>query len=218
MIRVPASITAAALLALAPFAAPLAQSGEGAFGHIGLKAAKIESIPKWVAVLGRMDSQQPELTSCFADVRDCRDGPMRRWREMMVKARGIPAGEQMEAVNRFFNEYPYITDDRMYGRSDVWATAREFIDKSGDCEDYSIAKYRSLQMLGFREEALRMFVVHDSVRGIAHAVLGVRVDGQEYVLDNLASRAVRADMVFQYTPYYAVNAEYRWVFVKPIKP
>lgn len=212
------SAVAIALLAMAPLAAPLAQSGEGVFGHIALKARKIDSIPKWVAVLARMDNQQPELNSCMNAEKNCNDSAMRRWREVMLEARSLSPLEQMNKINYFFNEYPYITDDRMYGRSDVWATPREFIDTSGDCEDYSIAKYRSLQMLGFREENLRMFVVHDNVRNIAHAVLGVRVGGEEYVLDNLASRPVRADLVFQYKPYYAVNAEYRWVFVKPLKP
>ena len=46
----------------------------------------------------------------------------------------------------------------------------------------------------------------------------VRLNGQEYVLDNLATAPIPADMVFQYKPYYAVNAQYRWVFVQPIKP
>jgi predicted transglutaminase-like cysteine proteinase len=210
--------TTVMLVALLAAAASPAMAAEGAFGFIGLKAPKIESIPKWVAVLERIRSQAPQLISCLENEANCADRAQVQWRNMVIAANELGATARMNAVNDFFNDYRYITDDRLYGRSDVWATPREFIELSGDCEDYSIAKYFTLRQLGFAEADLRLLVVHDSVRGIAHAVLGVKLNGTEYVLDNLATRAVPMDAVRQYTPYYAVNAQHRWVFVQPLTP
>jgi predicted transglutaminase-like cysteine proteinase len=206
------------LLVGATLAASPAFAADGAFGHIGIKAPKIESIPKWVAVLERTKSQHNILHNCLTATQACQTENQTKWRRMMLKQNGRSAKAQLNAVNDFFNNYPYITDDKLYGRSDVWATPVEFLAMSGDCEDYSIAKYVSLKMLGFPESTLRMFVVHDSVRGIAHAVLGATAGGTEYVLDNLASTPIPTKFALQYKPYYAVNANYRWVFVQPLKP
>ena len=56
-------------------------------------------------------------------------------------------------------------------------------DGHGDCEDYVLAKRRLLIQAGWPREALLVTVVRDK-RGDGHAVLTVKTDKGEFVLDN----------------------------------
>jgi hypothetical protein len=56
-------------------------------------------------------------------------------------------------------------------------------DGYGDCEDYVLAKRRLLIQAGWPREALLVTVVRDK-RGDGHAVLTVKTDKGEFVLDN----------------------------------
>ena len=52
--------------------------------------------------------------------------------------------QQLDAVNRYMNKHQYITDIVNWGVTDYWETPREFFLKDGDCEDFAIAKFKSL--------------------------------------------------------------------------
>jgi predicted transglutaminase-like cysteine proteinase len=56
-------------------------------------------------------------------------------------------------------------------------------DGYGDCEDYALEKRRLLMQAGWPREALLMTVVRDH-NGNGHAVLTVKTDRGEYILDN----------------------------------
>ena len=56
-------------------------------------------------------------------------------------------------------------------------------DGYGDCEDYVLLKRRTLMQAGWPREALLITVVRDK-HGDGHAVLTVKTDKGEYVLDN----------------------------------
>jgi predicted transglutaminase-like cysteine proteinase len=56
-------------------------------------------------------------------------------------------------------------------------------DGYGDCEDYVLLKRRMLMQAGWPREALLITVVRDK-RGDGHAVLTVKTDKGEYILDN----------------------------------
>jgi predicted transglutaminase-like cysteine proteinase len=72
------------------------------------------------------------------------------------------------------------TDQEHWGEEDRWDFAE---DGYGDCEDYQLVKRRELIKLGFPRRALRMTVVIDET-GAGHAVMMVRTDRGEFVLDN----------------------------------
>lgn len=187
----------------------------GLFGLIEIKADRIDSIPKWVDVLART-RQEDLFEHCNMRDADClnrRDD----WYAMVQSLQGAPQREQMEKVNSWLNQYPYITDDELWGKSDYWETPGVFVDRSGDCEDYAIAKYYTLRQLGWSDNELRLIVVQDTVRDIPHAVLEADIGDEKYILDNLATRPLLDRYVKQYTPYYAVNARSRWVFIKPVQ-
>lgn len=67
--------------------------------------------------------------------------------------------------------------------ADVWSASAT----SGDCEDYVLAKRRALIKAGLPSSALRIAYVKTR-KGEGHAVLVVKTDGKDWVLDNINGR------------------------------
>lgn len=187
----------------------------GLFGTMEIKGNSIGSFTKWVDVLGRIRAQSGILQACENNPGSCTAPGTRKWEAMMARAQGQGAEGQLDAVNSFFNDSPYIEDINNYGKSDYWATPLQFMKNSGDCEDYAIAKFVSLRMLGWSNDDLRVVILKDTVRQVNHAVLAAKLDGDDMILDNLATEPLPSDTVIQYSPYYAVNETTRWIFIKP---
>lgn len=73
-----------------------------------------------------------------------------------------------------------MTDLEQYGVVEKWT----FPDSGyGDCEDYVLLKQRLLMEAGWPRQSLLVTVVRDQ-RGDGHAVLTVRTDRGEFILDN----------------------------------
>jgi len=91
------------------------------------------------------------------------------------------AWHELERVNNYVNEHiKPMTDLEHYGVIEKWAYPD---DGYGDCEDYVLLKRRMLMQLGWARQALLITVVRDK-KGDGHAVLTVRTDKGEFVLDN----------------------------------
>jgi len=73
-----------------------------------------------------------------------------------------------------------ISDQEHWGVEDRWDYPD---DGSGDCEDIQLLKRKLLIETGLPRRALRMTVVLDEVRA-GHAVLMVRTDRGDFILDN----------------------------------
>ena len=73
-----------------------------------------------------------------------------------------------------------MNDFDIYGKDEVWAYPRG----AGDCEDYVLEKRRDLMRKGISLADLLITVVRKP-DGEGHAVLTVRTDEGDYVLDNL---------------------------------
>lgn len=71
------------------------------------------------------------------------------------------------------------TDMQIYGVVERWDYPR----LAGDCEDYALEKRRELIAEGWPASSLLMTVVKDEV-GDGHAVLTVRTDRGDFILDN----------------------------------
>ncbi|MDE1939169.1 MAG: transglutaminase-like cysteine peptidase [Alphaproteobacteria bacterium] len=104
-------------------------------------------------------------------------------------------------------------DAAHYGRVDYWTIPT---DGYGDCEDYALAKRKSLADLGLPLGALRIALARTE-DGTAHAVLDVVTDRGDYVLDNLAS------VVLPWTAtHYAwiarqVPGKTQWAFIGSVR-
>ena len=98
-----------------------------------------------------------------------------------------------------------------WGVEDYWETPNEFLNRDGDCEDFAIAKYKSLRALGLGDDQLRIVVLQDLNLRIAHAVLVVLDGGKAWVLDNQIDQVIDADRIRHYRPYYSINASAYWL-------
>ena len=87
----------------------------------------------------------------------------------------------LTSVNRRVNaRIRPITDQAHWGVVDRW----DFPDDGfGDCEDYQLLKRRMVVERGLPRRALGMTVVIDDI-GEGHAVLMVRTDRGDFILDN----------------------------------
>src|SRR5882724_4134309 len=84
-------------------------------------------------------------------------------------------------VNRWVNEnVKPVTDMDHWGVIEKWSLPT---DGYGDCEDYVLMKRKMLIDAGWPREALLITVVRDK-KGEGHAVLTVKTDKGEFILDN----------------------------------
>jgi predicted transglutaminase-like cysteine proteinase len=92
---------------------------------------------------------------------------------------------EISAVNLSVNtRVKPMSDMDNYGKDEWWA----YPDNGfGDCEDYALEKRRELNSLGIAVANLRMTVVRKP-DGEGHAVLTVRTDKGDFILDNLTDK------------------------------
>ncbi len=143
------------------------------------------------------------------------------WRKLMEEARSLPEDEKLKLINVFFNRrIRYASDQEVWGQTDYWASPLEFMGKSaGDCEDYAIAKYISLLMLGIPSDKLRMIYVRarfggpGSSNSEAHMVLGYYpTPGDEpMILDSLVGSIRTASSRTDLMPIFSFNTQGLWV-------
>ena len=110
------------------------------------------------------------------------------------------------AVNRAVRP---VTDEEYYKTLERWALPAGY----GDCEDYALLKRRELAIRGWPTGALLIAVVFDEI-GDGHAVLVVRTDRGEFVLDNRTNEVRRWDKtVYRFVKRQSIANPRRWVSV-----
>ncbi|MBR3880717.1 MAG: transglutaminase-like cysteine peptidase [Mailhella sp.] len=176
------------------------------FGTVAFRRP-LEKQKNWISVLQR-NAESP----IFEDKK--RLSRSITWEELKEKTQDRPFKEMLDVVNRFWNSWPYRLDKEVWGKDDYWATPAEFLSRSGDCEDYCIAKYFTLRELGVPADDMRIVVVRETVRGVAHAVLAVYEGQQVHILDNLVEHVRPMRRVRNYQPYFSVNENGCWMHVK----
>lgn len=93
---------------------------------------------------------------------------------------------ELSKVNRSINRrIRSIPDYDVYGQNDFWAVPLKGRSRYGDCEDYALEKRRALRNRGYSERVLSIALVRTRW-GQDHAVLLVRTDQGEMVLDSLS--------------------------------
>jgi len=91
------------------------------------------------------------------------------------------AWRDLARINRWVNDSVWpITDMDHWGVVERWNYPD---DGYGDCEDYVLLKRKMLLQAGWPRQALLITVVRDK-NGDGHAVLTVKTDKGEFVLDN----------------------------------
>ena len=102
-----------------------------------------------------------------------------------VEARDVvlssKAWRDLVRINKSVNDtVKPITDLEHWGVVERWNYPD---DGYGDCEDYVLLKRRMLMQAGWPRQALLITVVRDQ-KGEGHAVLTVKTDKGEFILDN----------------------------------
>ena len=194
-----------------------AQGGGALFGSVELKSDSLKGLPQWTRVLDAVAKDRKAFDDCTADASLCTSPILKHWRNIITTATALPRGERIKAVNDFFNRWPYKLDREVYGVSEYWATPTEFMTRSGDCEDFAIAKYFALRKLGFKKEELRVVILMDTIRGIGHAVLAFYTKDEILVLDSLSNLILPHSRYKHYVPQYSMNETTRWAHIGGFK-
>lgn len=142
------------------------------------------------------------------------------WRATLAEARSASVERQLVLVNSFFNRQIRFDDDlTIWGERDYWASPLETLGRgAGDCEDFTIAKYASLRLLGVPNERLRLIYVRARLGGPAgvdqaHMVLGYypAPAAEPLILDNLIDEIRPASRRPDLFPVFSFNSEGLWV-------
>ena len=103
-----------------------------------------------------------------------------------------------------------LTDLEIYGVEERWA----YPTTVGDCEDYVLEKRKRLMELGFSASNLLITVVLQP-NGDGHAVLTVRTDRGEFVLDNMRNKVLLwSETEYTYLKRQANDDPGRWVKIQ----
>jgi predicted transglutaminase-like cysteine proteinase len=114
---------------------------------------------------------------CARHPRDCATNPVAA-RDVVLNSR---TWNDLVRVNRWVNDtIQPMTDLEHWGVVEKWSYPD---DGYGDCEDYVLLKRKLLMQAGWPRTALLITVVRDE-KGDGHAVLTVRTDRGEFILDN----------------------------------
>ncbi|MBK9440474.1 MAG: transglutaminase-like cysteine peptidase [Comamonadaceae bacterium] len=138
------------------------------------------------------------------------------WRKLMADSRALPDLEKLNKVNAFFNRrILYESDLAIWQQEDYWATPLEIMGRAaGDCEDFAIAKYITLQLLGVNNQNLRLIYVRARVgtSSVAHMVLGFypQPTDEPLILDNLITSVRIASQRTDLSPVFSFNSEGLW--------
>jgi predicted transglutaminase-like cysteine proteinase len=137
------------------------------------------------------------------------------WEKLIQDNSGLTDMEKLRKVNSFFNkQIIFVNDIDLYGKKDYWATPIEFLCRgAGDCEDYAIAKYFSLKIMGIPEEKLRITYVKALRQNIPHMVMAYygTPGAEPLILDNLVDSIKRSSERMDLLPIFTFNGTGLWL-------
>ncbi|WP_439133660.1 transglutaminase-like cysteine peptidase [Pseudomaricurvus sp.] len=139
------------------------------------------------------------------------------WHRLMIEASANKESSDLdraELANDFFNKLEWVDDLEHWGKKDYWATPLEMLaTNGGDCEDFSVAKYFTLNESGVDNEKLRITYVKALDYNQAHMVLAYypTPEAEPLILDNINKTILPASQRNDLVPIYSFNAEGLWL-------
>lgn len=142
------------------------------------------------------------------------------WNQLLDSQADRSLTHKLKQINQFFNrKLRYGEDSDIWRSKDYWATPLEsMLLGRADCEDYAIAKYMTLKLVGVPTEQLRLIYVRAQIGGAespiseAHMVLGYYESPTAIplILDNLVEDVMPADQRSDLTPVFSFNDAALW--------
>ncbi|MHB2169188.1 transglutaminase-like cysteine peptidase [Alsobacter sp. R-9] len=206
--RVGAQDTGRVLRAGLPAGGAASTARDAVFGSVAFPVREIAVSRRFRAIVDA--DPAGFVAGCLAEESRCATDVQRRLRLLapLRDADGRVSIRMLREVNRTVNTtIRYQTDPVAWGQDDYWATPQETATRGvGDCEDFALLKMAALQAFGMDAASMTIVVLQDLRRGIGHAVLAVRTDGVEEILDNLTD-AVKPDTeVVGYRPLFSIGS------------
>jgi predicted transglutaminase-like cysteine proteinase len=126
------------------------------------------------------------------------------------------AWTDLSRINKWVNDnVKPMTDLEHWGVVEKWSYPD---DGYGDCEDYVLLKRRMLMEAGWPREALLITVVREK-NGNGHAVLTVKTDKGEFILDNQEERILLwSETTYRYVKRQSQSDPNRWVALGDPRP
>jgi predicted transglutaminase-like cysteine proteinase len=194
-----------ALVALISFGSP-AQGAANSVQQVDF------SNPAFAPVTGPTSIPIGAAEFCRANRNDCTPDS----RVVPIEALTNASWQQLTAVNDEVNRNIIPeTDEQLYHVAEYWTYPTK---GAGDCEDIALEKRKQLIHAGWDESTLLMTVVRER-DGEGHAVLMVRTDRGDLILDNQAAQV----MVWNQTPYEYIKRQSqtdagKWVGLNDDRP
>lgn len=180
-----------------------------------IHSVNVAQFTNWTDMMARWQRDQRAATACPVGIVPPAEAAAScapaEWRELIEELKGLPLRAMLQRVNSALNRHPYVTSVDNWGVANHWETPFEFLRRSGQCQDYAIAKFMLLRALGVPNDDLRIVVLRDVERGLDHAVVVAYADGQALMLDSLREAVVPVDEASSYRPYYSINETGWWL-------
>jgi predicted transglutaminase-like cysteine proteinase len=194
-----------ALVALISFGSP-AQGAAGGVQQVDF------SNPAFAPVTGPTSIPVGAAEFCKANRNDCAPDA----HVVPIEALTNKSWQQLTAVNDSVNRNIIPeTDEQLYHVAEYWTYPTK---GAGDCEDIALQKRKELIAAGWDQSTLLMTVVREH-NGDGHAVLMVRTDRGDLILDNQAAQV----LVWNQTPYEYIKRQSqtdagKWVGLNDDRP
>lgn len=159
--------------------------------------------PSAKAEPGRFMEMKTAVRAPIGHKQFCRDNswacPKESYKPVVVKL-DEARWKQLIAINAEVNRrIRPMTDDNLFGKTEHWSYP---VNDYGDCEEYVLEKQRVLIAAGWPKSALLITVAKD-VDNAGHAVLTVRTDHGDMILDN----QIEAVLPWYSTPYRYIKRQ-----------
>lgn len=178
-------------------------------GGVAIPISKTAHDQKWSQALAAMDAEWPKYRAGTAGLSPA----AAYWLEELETAKGKPDSFKLNAVNRIVNGFRYESE----GERDEWQSPLSFFAERGDCEDFALAKYASLKLLGVDERRMRLVIVKDLQKNAGHAVLAVDTPTGTLILDNQSAFPTpERELAGRYQPLVALSRDQRWIYGRTV--
>jgi predicted transglutaminase-like cysteine proteinase len=168
------------------------------FGGTTLTDFRNPLIKTWNALREQIQLDDLIVSSCVENESDdCASA--RKLMEVVDDARQYRGRAMIGHINRSMNLMIKPSAGRWMSALDVLKLG------TGDCKDYSIAKYAALLRAGILPAHVRLIIVHNNARNEDHMVVSVYDDGQWLLLDNLTMLLLRDTDRKDYLPMFVMD-------------
>ncbi len=171
---------------------------------LGALVAPAAAVPASMKIVGKANPPIGHYEFCKSYASECRSVDGDAGPALLTEDRWKVLLDVNYTVNSSITP---MTDQEIYGVEERWSYPRTV----GDCEDFVLLKRKLLMEKGFSPSDLLITVVLQP-NGEGHAVLTVRTDHGDFILDNMRNKVLLwSDTEYTYLKRQSTDDPGRWV-------